>query len=326
MADVNNNPRSSLRNLQPSERFFWKETLSEQLSQKVIDQNADYGKRLLPENEVTALAFNEIAAKYRQGFCFHTPSRSAWTTAADEERLPSERTPGAPGSQYPTLLYMDFNWNEHTHAKFISEPQRGRYLKCSAISNPPGDETPLYAIQYAVQRCPVFDTPQASLIIFATESGYYLLSTTAAAATLGYDKKDPSKLGSANWLWDRASLDKGRDRDQRKERDTAMSPYKLADLEEVYLAIVQQCSEVGNLDATLTPRLLRDLIPRPDPDQASRTGSALGDGLSADPSTRRGEKHRFAPRKRLKLDHEQTSDATNVDGESASEIRSVRYD
>jgi hypothetical protein len=88
--------KETLRSLDRLEHCFWKNTTAEQVSQKITDKNADYRTRILPENEVTVLAFNEIATKKRRGFFFHSPSRSVWTSNPGEERLPSERQPSSP--------------------------------------------------------------------------------------------------------------------------------------------------------------------------------------------------------------------------------------
>lgn len=90
-------PARTIRATPLSKRHFWKESIGEQISQTVVDQNPDYIKRTLTENEVTVLALNEIAAEHGRGFFFHLPSRLAWTSAVDRRRLPTERIPKPPG-------------------------------------------------------------------------------------------------------------------------------------------------------------------------------------------------------------------------------------
>lgn len=87
----------NLRELPQSERHFWQHSITDQLSLKVFDQNADYFRRVLPENEVAVLALNEIAAERRRGYFLHLPSRSAWASLSDEDRTPAERSPLLPG-------------------------------------------------------------------------------------------------------------------------------------------------------------------------------------------------------------------------------------
>ena len=91
-------PRSgiALRDATRSRRLFWKDTAEEQTSLNVTDQNADYWKKDLSANEVAVLALNELAAEKGRGFFYHLPSRFAWTTTPDHNRLPSERAPATP--------------------------------------------------------------------------------------------------------------------------------------------------------------------------------------------------------------------------------------
>lgn len=85
-----------LRSTTIANRYFWKQSLAEQLSQTVYDKNPDYIRRTLPGNEVTVLALNEIAFGHGRGLFYHLPSREIWKSPADEGRIPKERVPPLP--------------------------------------------------------------------------------------------------------------------------------------------------------------------------------------------------------------------------------------
>lgn len=87
----------TLRTLPISDRYFWKASIGEQLSQCVWDQGSDYSKRQLPGNEITVLGLNEIAAARRRGFFYHLPSRESWKGMSKMgDRVPQSRSPAAP--------------------------------------------------------------------------------------------------------------------------------------------------------------------------------------------------------------------------------------
>lgn len=64
-------PRTTLRVLSLSKYHFWKNSHSEQLSQTMYDKKSDGSAKPLPENEVTVMALNEIAATQGAGFFSH---------------------------------------------------------------------------------------------------------------------------------------------------------------------------------------------------------------------------------------------------------------
>ncbi|KAK3703993.1 hypothetical protein LTR37_014096 [Vermiconidia calcicola] len=284
--------KTNIRDLAPSARQFWKQAVVDQLSQKVFDQNVDYHRRELPMNEVTVLSLNEIAVQHRKGFFFHLPPRPAWTTQADTDRIPPERVAKVTSADYPTIIYMPLVWSDKAVARFLADSHRGRYLRSNAFINPPASDTPLYGVQYAYQRCPVFQTSVDTQVMFATKGGYYVARTSVLVGILGID--NAGKLGSANWLWDQSSLDKGRDHEKRKSMNVAMRAFHLASLEEVYQHIVLQCSG-GGLKESLMASEVGSIIPRPQPIIVS-SGRALGSGLSANAPSRRGEKRKFRHR------------------------------
>ncbi|SMR49932.1 unnamed protein product [Zymoseptoria tritici ST99CH_3D1] len=233
----------------------------------------------------------DVQAQRKCGFFFHLPPRQAWTTKPDVNRLPAERSPVAPG----------FRWNDGDAEAYLADSQRARYLRASAIANPPPDYTPLFAIQYAIQRCPVFFTRTQSQIIFATPCAFYHGLTDEFGCILGRDHKDHSKLGSANWLWDRGSLDKGRD--DRRAKDAQMGRFQRSSLLSLYNSIVQRCCN-GELQQSYEAVELRDLIPRPSVSAARSVGSQLGGGASADCPSRSGESHRPRLSKKRRLNRE----------------------
>lgn len=206
---------------------------------------------------------------------------------------------------------MDYEWSESSRAAFYGESHRARYLRSSALCSLPPPDTPLYAVQYVIQRTPVYLTTLPSLVLFAAENHYYLATTTELGEILGLDRKEPRKLNSANWLWDRSSLDKGKDKDKdnRKHKDARMSAFKHDSLELAHVAITQY--RRSGLSETFTAGDLYLRIPRPG-SNAAAVGRGLGTLVSSDPPTRSGERHRFKKRKKMV--------AGEGEGEDSSEI------
>lgn len=86
-----------LRDVPRSDKFFWKDTIAEQIAQKVEDRDLSGYKRALPGNETLVMGLNEIAVEQGYGFFLHLPSRESWKTNDDESLLPLSRRPGSPG-------------------------------------------------------------------------------------------------------------------------------------------------------------------------------------------------------------------------------------
>ncbi|TIA32241.1 hypothetical protein D6C78_08365 [Aureobasidium pullulans] len=103
---------TTLRDIEISDRHFWKGEITEQLSQKVLDSRGIGTQRKLPGNELTVMGLNEIAAERGRGYFFHMLTREAWTSWPGEELYPRTRVPKPPGSRFPTLLYMNYVWTE----------------------------------------------------------------------------------------------------------------------------------------------------------------------------------------------------------------------
>ncbi len=55
---------NTIRKLPGSRRHFWRHTTADQVAQTAVDQTLYYRRRPLPNNEVTVLALNEIAAQH----------------------------------------------------------------------------------------------------------------------------------------------------------------------------------------------------------------------------------------------------------------------
>jgi len=91
-------PQTTLRTLQRSERHFWQDSHSAQMSLVVVDKKPDGNARKLPGNEITTMALNEIAAlRGRRGFFFHLKSRDGWNKSPGEALYPATRVPPQPG-------------------------------------------------------------------------------------------------------------------------------------------------------------------------------------------------------------------------------------
>lgn len=87
----------TLRELGTSDRYFWRDSLAEQLSQTVGDKGSDGNIRRLPGNEVTVMTLNEIAVRRGRGFFFHLRERRGWRSHSNEELNPQSRDPPPPG-------------------------------------------------------------------------------------------------------------------------------------------------------------------------------------------------------------------------------------
>lgn len=99
----------NLRELEISDRFFWKDSLIEQLSQNIEDKGTDGNPRKLLGNEITVMAFNEIALRRGRGFLFHLKERGCWQSHSKEELYPSSRDQPRPGSLSFPARYQRMN-------------------------------------------------------------------------------------------------------------------------------------------------------------------------------------------------------------------------
>lgn len=82
-----------LQDYQPSQRCFWKDSTTEQLTTLHYDKHPEQYSRPLPNNEVMVMALNEIAAHHGSGFFFYLPSKNATRKPAAEEVSPVSRRP-----------------------------------------------------------------------------------------------------------------------------------------------------------------------------------------------------------------------------------------
>ncbi|KAK1814605.1 hypothetical protein LTR12_010991 [Friedmanniomyces endolithicus] len=294
----------TLRSIPPAAQYFWRASIQEQLSLVVEDVDPDGKARKLPKNELLCMALNEVAARHRCGFFLYLPSRECWKTPANGNLLPESRRTPPPGARYPSLMYMELAWSEGQEKSFVAEQQRGRYLKCNALLNPPASCTPLYAIQVADHaRAITYQTPEPTLIIFQTPATLYLIDTKAATDMIGAWSKawrpsgpEPdNRLNTAPFLWSSDSAHA-----QQKRAD--MQHLQHSSLSSLYQEILRRCAPdaPGGLLASFTAAECRlHIIPRP---SSPGRGIALGEPesntpveQSADPPSRRG-----VPRKRQK--------------------------
>jgi hypothetical protein len=86
-----------LREIKPSARYFWCNETQTGLVKLVEDHNANRTKRPLPENEIAAMALNEVAAERGRGFFFHARGRESWKSSPGEGLCPAKRVPSTPG-------------------------------------------------------------------------------------------------------------------------------------------------------------------------------------------------------------------------------------
>jgi hypothetical protein len=169
------------------------------------------------------------------------------------------------------MLYMDFVWSAGGRQAFFADTHRARYLKSSAIINPPHGSTPLYAIQLIGSiRTLLYATD--SLVLFDGPSGYRLIHNAQADAIAGrhtgwFARQDPDH----NLRIDTAKFKAIWTPDQ-DPTDGQIEQFLPLDVEGVYRTVLQHKSS-GLLPSAFTAGDLKSIIPRP---IAPETGVALG--------------------------------------------------
>lgn len=170
-------------------------------------------------------------------------------------------------ADFPSIVFKRFVWDERTHSGFSHESQRGRYLHCSGLINPPPEVTPLYAIQVAARPDePLYITSKESLVILETGNAMYLATTNELESVVGRwlensegstseptSGPDPGmRLNAIPCLWD-------------EEVDLvyeAMQSFRVDSLETVYEKILAKCRDDG-LTPSFSASELAQLVPRP---------------------------------------------------------------
>lgn len=294
-----------LRELLCSKRLFWKDDSAEQLSQQVSDRNNRGVKRILPQNEVTVMALNEIAVYAGRGFFQHLPSRDVWKTPANEGLMPPGRVPHVPrfvsfsmvertllttfwhSADYPTIVLMDFVWDEDSRTAFYAASHRARYLKGSFLLNPPTPPTPLYGIQYApYESWALFETPVPSLVVFATSDLFYVASTSEIEATMGKSKRKTgpapeSRLEMPTYLYKSNGIDNGVGGSSR-----TLSVPPTTSLRELYDLLITRCVKSSTIAPSFTAaRLTSKILPRPSNPAAVSSSIPLGTPQASVPSS-----------------------------------------
>lgn len=172
---------------------------------------------------------------------------------------------------------MRYAWSAADGVRFAGDPQRARYLKTNAIMVPPPAETPLYAIQYVgYSSCPTYTTPANSLIVFASDSAYFLGTTEEFETTIGrWDKahhahgpEPEARLNQPACLWNPLVANANTEL-------AKLQAFKLTTPEALYDKIIRLCDPLtGSVQATFTARELRDIVPNA---PAPESGTALGE-------------------------------------------------
>lgn len=187
-------------------------------------------------------------------------------------------------ASYPTVLMMDFIWDQPSRASFSAQNHRARWLRCNALINRPPAQTPLYALQYVDHaRAPIYTTPVESLVIIATDEGFYLPSTVELEANSGrWDGRkswrpsgpDPQhRLDTVPFLFDlhyRTTV-------ETQAKYEALQAFSAQGIEDIYAEVMRRCKPVtGDLPPTMTASELASLIPRgPSPVCGSTLGALL---------------------------------------------------
>ncbi|KAG9526408.1 hypothetical protein KCV07_g865, partial [Aureobasidium melanogenum] len=287
----------SLREIEKSDRFFWKTDQNEQWSMSVFDKMTNGKKRPLAKNEIAVMALNEIAAANGQGFFFHLRNKEFWKKPPNSELHPSDRVAPQPGATYPDILFMRFVWDQSSRDAFDSSTHRARYLRSDGLINLPNDSTPLYAIQYAYgPKYPLYTTPVDSMVILSTQDNYYVSTTGELEDIVGRWPahkprpafQDPEqRLDTTPYLW--------KDDDQLAGKKERWIPLQRSSLEEVYKCVIERCLP-GQLASTFDVRTFKkDILPRPvSPSSGNPLGWHATEGVSretrewSNPPSRRG--------------------------------------
>ena len=87
--------RVAIYNIPTSERYFWKESMEQQLALAIFDKYPEQVGRPMPKYEILVMALNEIAVHHAYGFFFHLPFQDGQLKAPSEELCPPSRRPPA---------------------------------------------------------------------------------------------------------------------------------------------------------------------------------------------------------------------------------------
>jgi len=83
--------RTDIRSIVQCHRYFWRSSLTHQLSLAVYDYNATGNQRDLLPYETMTMALNEVAQHKGQGFFFHVVDKVRWKSLTDSHYYPTSR-------------------------------------------------------------------------------------------------------------------------------------------------------------------------------------------------------------------------------------------
>jgi hypothetical protein len=101
---------SMIRDIPKSTRYFWQDSVADQVALLVYDYTSSVVKRTLNPNEILAMALNEIAYSQGEGFFFYLRTRDG-RHDDDKVILPESRKPPSPRFVDPPIVCTD-----HQHA------------------------------------------------------------------------------------------------------------------------------------------------------------------------------------------------------------------
>lgn len=194
-------------------------------------------------------------------------------------------------ADYTDMLFVDFDWLDQDCDRFLERSHRERYLNSGFLTNAPPPATPITRIQYINRgNVAVNRMSTESLVLFDTASELYLIPSNALSNMFGYNKNTIKK---PNYLWKTAELEKGEEeeRQAKMRKLDELRNYSYQSLSDLYDAIVTYHQ---NGRHKISAEAFWQEIPHPQPDvqQLGPVGSALGEGASAEPPSRRGETRR----------------------------------
>ena len=90
---LNDSAKVTLYSISTSERYFWKDTIVQQLALAVFDKYPEQILRPMPKHEILVMALNEVAVCHGYGFFFHLPFTDSQRRSPNEELCPPSRLP-----------------------------------------------------------------------------------------------------------------------------------------------------------------------------------------------------------------------------------------
>ncbi|EME77083.1 uncharacterized protein MYCFIDRAFT_180416 [Pseudocercospora fijiensis CIRAD86] len=278
-----------LRDLPISDRYFWKDDLATQLSFSVSDRGFKSDRKSVPDHEVSK------ARKYAR--------RAVRLTSLELQMLMH-----ASRRDFPTIIFTHFVPSNDDRQAFFRHSHRGRYLRSSALMNPPHASTSVFASKYiSYEQYPLYITSAESLVVIAGTKGFYTFTNAQAGRMFGKMKRvrggpDPgSRLQTPSILWQKPSADAD------VAKLASFEQHRRNSLEDVYEWILACCTTPSRtVQPSFSGREFQSVLPRaPGPSQGQQPLGTPLPGESrcpAEPPSRLGEKKKKSRKRKREQD------------------------